>query len=157
MALTIENYWRAANKALFQDGVWKIEGEELADEILHGDIERRYFTVTLTRKGGKKVTEQRSRQDWNIVDGKIAVGAGTSLHNIEGALGYTNWNYLRIPHGTDIPASLVVVQRGDDEHHYQIEIRGGIDMTPTALRGALDNFARNVVVRLKKMAETGEE
>lgn len=148
-----KDYFRAASKAQFKHGVWAVENETPADGILHGDIEARSWTVTKMLRGGKKVQQVRTRQDWEIKDGHMETGAGTSLHDYEGALDYRAWNYFRLPEGTVVPENLIVVQRGADAHHYQIEVRTGGEMTPDALRGALDNLARNCVVRLKQLAE----
>lgn len=147
-----KDYFRAANKGQFKHGVWAVENETPADGLLHGDIEKRSWTVPKVLKGGKKVQQVRSRQDWAIKDGYMETGSGTSLHDYEGALDYLAWTYFRLPEGTTVPECLVVVQRGHDKHHYQIEVRTGGEMTPDALRGALDNLARNCVVRLKQLA-----
>lgn len=148
-----KDYYRAANKGQFKHGVWAVEDEVPAEGILHGDIEERTWTVTKMLKGGVKSQQVRSRQDWAIKDGYMETGNGTSLHDYEGALDYRSWDYFRLPEGTEVPAMLLVNQRGADPHHYQIEVRTGGIVTPDALRGALDNLARNCVVRLKQLAE----
>jgi hypothetical protein len=155
-----KNYFRAANKGQFQHGVWAVAGETPAAGILHGDIELRTWEVVkrgadgkpLKDRDGKTRKERRSRQDWSLKDGYVETGSGTSLHDHEGALGYTSWHYFQLPEGTVVPDSLVVVQRGADPHHYQIEVRVGGELNADALRGALDNLARNCVVRLKQLA-----
>ncbi|ARE41416.1 hypothetical protein RGUI_3275 [Rhodovulum sp. P5] len=162
MATLDKDYYRAANKGQFKKGVWAVDGEEPAAGILHGDIERRYWTVAkrnrageiVKDKHGKTVRETRSRQDWSITDGQMDTGSGTSLHDYEGALGYRSWNYFQMPEGTTLPACLQVVQRGSDPHHYQIEVLTGGTVSPVTLRGALDNLARNCVVRQKQLAGT---
>lgn len=156
-----KDYYRAANKGQFKHGVWEVEDEVPAPGILYGDIERRSWTVTkrgrdgkpILGKDGKPVKEVRSRQDWSIKDGYLETGNGTSVHDIEGALGYGAWSYFRMPEGTVVPDTLTVIQRGHDQHHYQIEVRVGGQVDPNTLRGALDNLARNCVVQLKKLAE----
>ncbi len=152
MASTDKDYYRAANKGLFKHGVWEVENETPADGILHGDIEARSWTVTKMHRGGKKTQEVRTHQDWAIRNGHMEPGSGTSLHDHEGALGYLAWAYFKLPEGTVIPENLIIVQRGKPDH-YQIEVRTGGEMTPDTLRGALDNLARNCVVRLKQLAD----
>ena len=154
MASLDKNYYRAANKRLFKHGVWEVENETPADGILHGDIEARSWTSTKI-VGGKRIPKVNTRQDWSIIDGHLDEGSGTSLHDHEGALGYRSWSYFELPEGTPIPPNLIVIQRGN-KGHYQIEVRTGGVMTPDALRGALDNFARSCVVRMKELAEAGK-
>ncbi|WP_439122628.1 hypothetical protein [Marivita sp.] len=151
MALTDKDYYRAANKSVFKHGVWE-DDDTPAEGVLHGDIEARSWTVTKLIKGGIRVQQVRTRQDWEIKNGYMEPGSGTSLHDHEGEFGYLAWSYFRLPEGTVIPENLVIVQRGA-AGHYQIEVRTGGDMTPDALRGALDNLARNCVVRLKQLAD----
>ena len=152
MAATDKDYYRAANKGAYPLGVWEVENETPAEGILHGDIEARSWTVPKLLKGGVTVQQVRTRHDWEIKNGYMEPGSGTSLHDHEGALGYIAWTYFRLPEGTVIPDNLVIVQRGK-AGHYQIEVRTGGEMTPEALRGALDNLARNCVVRLKQLAD----
>ena len=79
-----KDYYRAANKGLFRNGVWKVENKEAAEGILYGDIERRYWTTTVVKKDGTRVREQRSRQDWSIKDGYVETGSGTSIYDYKG-------------------------------------------------------------------------
>lgn len=154
MPSTDKDYFRAANKGLFKHGVWEVEGETPADGILYGDIEARSWTVTKLVKGGLRVQQVRTRLDWEIRNGYMEPGSGTSLHDHEGEFGYLAWSYFKIPEGTVVPDNLIIVQRGKPDH-YQIEVRNGGELTPDALRGALDSLARNCVVRLRQLAEGG--
>ena len=134
-----KDYFRAVHKMSMDRASWKAYAGEYFDGVLDGDIEKRTWKV----KG-----ETRSRQDWVIKDGKIAAGAGTSIHDKSGTLtpAYM-WKYFAMPSGTPIPATLKIVQRGRDAHHYQIEVATGGELTADALRGALDTLARACVVK----------
>lgn len=71
MSALDKDYFRAGNKGQFKHGVWEIENETPVPGILHGDIERRYWTVTkrgkdgqpILSKDGQPMNEQRSRQN----------------------------------------------------------------------------------------------
>lgn len=79
---------------------------------------------------------------------------GTSLHDVSGWFGHADWRYFEIPKGTEYPDNLVLHKGSRPKFnraktvkgtHYQIEPK--IPMTEDAFKGALDNFARNAVVR----------
>lgn len=146
MANLDRDYFRAVHKSSMDKGTWRDYAGDYFGGVLDGDIEKRTFSVTVTGSDGIKKTEMRSRQDWTIRKGKIAEGSGTSIHDITGAMKPAfAWKYFKMPSGTPIPASLKVVQRGNDPHHFQIEVANGGTLTPDALRGALDTFARACV------------
>lgn len=147
MAKLDKSYFRAAHKSQFPNGVWEEDGETPVANLLHGDISPRTF-----ESRGRSVT----RVDWEKRDGFFIPGAGTSLHDFEGAFGTRSHAYFELPIGTEIPQTLVVIQRGSDPHHYQIEVRVGGEINEATLRGALDNLARNCAARAKQQAETGE-
>lgn len=111
--------------------------------ILHGDIDPRTVIVR-----GMQTTRQDWRQDRN---GYFKTGHGTSLWDKKGIFGHLNWHYFLLPEGTNIPASLKVVEGNWSDKfkatHWQIEVANGGDLRADALRGALDNLARNCVVR----------
>lgn len=76
------------------------------------------------------------------------------MFDVEGWFGYTNWRYFNVPNNTEYPESLFI-RKGKSirtnkagnrtDRHYQIEPKN--PMTLDAYKGALDNFARNAVVR----------
>jgi hypothetical protein len=143
MALLDKTYFRAVNKASMDKGSWKAYEGEYFKGVLDGDIEMRTYTVKV-----KGELQERSRQDWAIKEGKIVAGAGTSIHDVSGAMSPPYmWKYFTMPSGTPIPPTLKIVQRGRDPHHYQIEVATGGKLTPDALRGALDTLARACVAR----------
>lgn len=139
MADLDKTYYRAVHKSSMDKGTWTTYASEYFQGVLDGDIEVRRWTV----KGVEK-----SRQDWAIKNGKMAAGAGTSIHDQSGGMepAYM-WKYFTMPSGTPIPPTLKIVQRGRDAHHYQIEVANGGTLTPDALRGALDTLARACVVK----------
>jgi hypothetical protein len=89
----------------------------------------------------------------------VGTSGGTSLHNVDGWFGFARCRYFCIPQDTPIPDSLKV-KKGRSKrtnkagnrtgYHYQIEPLNR--MTVDALKGALDNFARNAVVRQVELA-----
>jgi len=91
---------------------------------------------------------------------EVQPGGGTSMFDVEGWFGYADWSYFGIPNGTEYPEGLFV-KRGKKKRknrsgdrsgrHYQIEPKN--PMTVEAFKGALDNFARNAVVRQKALSE----
>ena len=74
-------------------------------------------------------------------------GGGTSMHDYSGALTPSFiWREFVIPKGTEMPAGIRIVQRGNNLRHYQIEVAAGT-MEIDAFRGALDTLARNAIVK----------
>jgi len=80
----------------------------------------------------------------------VLTGGGTSLFDRPGIFTKEGWLSFEVPTGTVIPDSLVVKNDGWRKRfkatHYQIESRAG-RMAKQAMEGALDNFARNAIVR----------
>ena len=83
---------------------------------------------------------------------------GTSLFDKPYVLpgGSASWHSFKIPAKTVIPESLVVRFTNYNEsfgaNHYQIESKAGT-MRQDAMKGALDNLARNAIVRLIELGE----
>jgi hypothetical protein len=79
----------------------------------------------------------------------VGTEGGTSLFDVCGCFGHVYWFYFTIPKGTVIPDSLKVRNTGFNQTygatHYQIEASN--PMTLAAFKGALDNLARNAVVK----------
>lgn len=104
--------------------------------------------------------ERTSPADVKIESGKVQKGGGTSMFDVEGWFGYSNWRYFHIPIGTEYPDSLFI-RKGKSKranrsgklngHHYQIEPKN--PMTTDAYKGALDTFARNAVARQVESAK----
>lgn len=148
MAKLDKTYFRAVHMMSMDKATWKAYAGEYFQGVLDGDIEERRWTVNVKDAGGVMKRETRSRQDWAIKGGKIAAGAGTSIHDRSGTMAPAHmWKYFTMPSGTSIPSTLKIVQRGSDPHHYQIEVATGGELTPDALRGALDTLARACVAK----------
>lgn len=142
MAKVEKHLYRSVRKDEFADGVLTDDGEAM-EGILHGDIDPRTVIVR-----GKQTT----RQDWRRgLGGYFNTGHGTSLWDKKGVFGYPNWHYFMLPEGTVIPDTLKLVKGNwSDKYqatHWQIEVANGGQLKADALRGALDNLARNCVVR----------
>jgi hypothetical protein len=88
----------------------------------------------------------------------VRTGGGTSLFDKAYALpgGAKTWYSFKIPKDTVIPDSLKVRFTGSNAKfgadHYQIEVKSGT-MSVDAMKGALDNLARNAVVRLVELGD----
>lgn len=141
-----KHLYRSVRKDEFADGVVTELGEA-APGTLHGDIEPRTVSI-----GSKKTI----RQDWRRDPlGYFKPGHGTSLWDKKGVFGQANWHYFLLPEGTVIPASLkLAMGHWSDKYqatHWQIEVANGGALRADALRGALDNLARNCVVRANEL------
>lgn len=83
---------------------------------------------------------------------------GTSLFDRPDVLpgGASTWHSFKIPQDTVIPESLKVRFTGHNKtfaaDHWQIESKAGT-MAMDAMKGALDNLARNAIVRLIELGE----
>jgi len=83
---------------------------------------------------------------------------GTSLFDKPDVLpgGARNWHSFKIPKDTVVPQSLTVRFTGHNRtfgaDHWQIERKAGT-MAMDAMKGALDNLARNAIVRLVELGE----
>lgn len=146
MAVTTKRLYRSVRKDEFNNGVLTEDGEAMQG-ILHGDIDPRKIT---------KDNVTTIRQDWRSdKSGYFKKGHGTSLWDERGVFGTHNWHYFTLPEGTIIPGSLkVVVGNWSDKYqatHWQIEVANGGKLQADALRGALDNLARNCIVRAKEL------
>ena len=120
--------------------------------VLYPDFEPRKISKTRTRPA-----------DLTTFDGEGGVkmvrnDGGTSLFDKPHVLpgGARNWHSFKIPKDTVIPESLVVRFTGHNKtfnaDHWQIESKAGT-MAMDAMKGALDNLARNAIVRLVELGE----
>ena len=115
--------------------------------VLYPDFEARRISKTRVRAA-----------DLSTFDGEAGVkmvrnDGGTSLFDKPNVLpgGVDNWHSFKLPTDTVIPPSLKMRLTGYnktfDADHYQIESVAGT-MAMDAMKGALDNLARNAIVRL---------
>jgi hypothetical protein len=147
MAKIPKHLYRSVRKDDFTEGVLTEDGEAMAG-ILHGDIDPR----TMTDRQGRSTI----RQDWRRgPGGYFKTGHGTSLWDKRGVFDFKYWHYFTLPEGTVIPASLKLVEGNwSDKYqatHWQIEVANGGTLQADALRGALDNLARNCVVQARAL------
>ncbi len=81
---------------------------------------------------------------------------GTSLFDRAGVFKSKAWLSFTIPEGTIIPESLIIVFTGHNKkfnaNHYQIEPKAKT-MRMDAYKDALDNLARNAIVRAGELAK----
>jgi hypothetical protein len=121
--------------------------------VLYPDFERRQIGKNKFRAA-----------DLTTFDGEGGVrmvrnDGGTSLFDKPDVLpgGATNWHRFKLPPDTVIPPSLKIRFTGHnktfDADHHQIESVAGT-MAMDAMKGALDNLARNAIVRLIALGET---
>ncbi len=141
MPNTDVDLYRSVRIEQFPDGVF--DGKDPAPGILHPDFYPKDLGGGNTRPADVEVE----------VDGGVEyvlAGGGTSLFDRPGVFTKEGWLSFEVPNGTVIPDSLIVKNDGWRKRfkatHYQIESRAG-RMTRQAMEGALDNFARNAIVR----------
>lgn len=151
MATTDSDLFRALKGDDFA-GEFQLDGIA-ADGLLYP----RFVATTYTNNAGKQMTSQA---DVNFVKNpdtgvlEVQPGGGTSLFDVEGWFGFAAWRYFEIPGGTEFSDGLSLHKSKSRRKnkaktlsgfHYQIEPKN--PMTAGALKGALDTFARNAVVR----------
>ena len=136
------------------------EGDELIKDgkPVTGVLYPRFEDTTYIDYQGK---EQTSFADVTVIGSDVDKGGGTSMFDVEGWFGFSNWKYFHVPNGTEYPDGLFI-KRGSSVRtnksgklrgrHYQIEPKNR--MTVEAYKGALDNFARNAVVRAVNLSKT---
>ncbi len=148
MEETKVDLFRAVRIEQFSQGA--IIDTQPAPEILYPDFEPRQLPNGKVRK----------RDIESFADGKgdmwVEAGGGTSLFDRAKVFQGKSWLSFEIPQGTVIPPSLVVRFAGHnkifDANHYQIESRAKM-MRMDAFKGALDNLARNAIVRAVELAK----
>lgn len=117
-----------------------------APEILYPDFEPRRLPSGKTR--GADVTLSADKE-W------VSSGGGTSLFDQANVFKSNGWLSFAIPEGTEVPASLNIRNTGYNNAfkatHFQIE-SAARTMRVDAYKGALDNLARNAVLRAIELA-----
>ena len=120
--------------------------------VLYPDFEPRELS-----KGRTRAADVQTFTGTNGI-AMVRSGGGTSLFDKAYVLpgGAKYWHSFKIPKDTVIPDSLVVRFTGSNPKfnadHYQIESKAG-SMTIEAMKGALDNLARNAIVRLIEIGD----
>lgn len=142
--------WRSVRKEEFPNGTI-VDGSP-ADAVLHPSFVKTLIT------GGKRKGQWRDPDVYTFKSNDALyaqTGGGTSLFDKPGVFGTAYWHLFEIPKGTPIPDSLKF-EGPDynpvyDANHYQIESRAKT-MRVDAMKGALDNLARNAIVRKIELA-----
>lgn len=156
MPTTETDLYRAIIDGTFA-GDLVVDGEPVAG-VLHPRFEETtYFDRNNIERTSRADVTVLPRATGDLVD----TGGGTSLHDVEGWFGHSGWRYFQIPGGTEYPANLHI-RKGKRPTsnrsgkltgtHYQIEPLNR--MTVSAYKGALDNLARNAVVRQVALARS---
>jgi hypothetical protein len=143
MSITGVDLYRALRREQFPDGIF--DGENPAPGALYPDFYPRDI-------GGGQVRRADVTMQVDPESGAeyVLAGGGTSLFDRAGVFKGKNWLSFELPNGTVIPDSLLIKKDKWNETrqatHYQIESRAR-RMTKQAMQGALDNLARNAIVR----------
>ncbi len=120
--------------------------------VLYPDFEARRISKTRTRPADLTSFEGEGGVRMVRNDG------GTSLFDKQQVLpgGADSWHSFKLPPDTVIPPSLKIRFTGYNKtfeaDHYQIESIAGT-MAMDAMKGALDNLARNAIVRLVALGD----
>lgn len=151
MPTTSTSLYRAIKNGTFKDDKFVQEDGEPVPGLLYP----RFEATTYIDGYGK---EQVSQADVTVLPkstgDEVDKGGGTSMFDVDGWFGFGYWKCFHVPEGTEYPDNLVI-KRGKSKrtnksgnrqgYHYQIEPR--TRMTVVAYKGALDNFARNAIVK----------
>ncbi len=142
------NLFRSLRVENFPDGP-VIDGQPAA-ALLHPDFEERPLPGGKVRKPDIKNELDKNGVRW------VFAGGGTSLFDRANVFNGKGWLSFAIPDGTIIPPGLIIRNTGYnsrfDATHYQIECRMGT-MRMTEFVAALDNLARNAIVRSIEIAK----
>ena len=143
MADTECDLWRSVRAQDFADGTILTDGQP-APGVLYPDFYPREIKPDKFRAPDVDIYTSGG-VEW------VQPGGGTSLFDRQGVFSGADWASFKIPQGTVIPASLLIVATGENKRlkafHYQIECNR-VPMTLEAYKGALDNLARNAIVQL---------
>jgi len=150
MPFTDTDLFRALRSDAFE-GVFHLDGIAKTG-LLYPRFDRSTYTDGTGRRQTRPADVRYSKHATTGEITGVKAGGGTSLFNVVGWFGYKGWEYFPIPNGTEYPAALHITNADVAQEkgaltgtHYQIEPKNA--MTVDALKGALDTFARNAVVR----------
>jgi len=157
MHYTDTDLYRGIKNGTFHDDVFVVD-----EAAVPGLLYPRFKATSYIDRSGQ---EQVSPPDVTVVSApggdQVEAGGGTSMFTVDGWFGFSEWKYFHVPEGTEYPASLLFIKKGKSKrknkagdrtgYHYQIEPRNR--MTVEAYKGALDNFARNAVVKQIALAK----
>jgi hypothetical protein len=141
MSQTDHDLYRSVRIEQFPNGVF--DGQDPAPGVLYPDFYERDLGNGNLRPADVEIQKKNGIE-------YVLTGGGTSLFDRLGVFTKEGWLSFEIPNGTVIPDSLLVKNDGWRKRfratHYQIESRAG-RMIKQAMEGALDNLARNAIVR----------
>jgi len=147
MAQTDVSLYRSVRKEQFPGGV--IVDDNPVVGVLYPDFEPKKLPSGDIRAPDVEVFKDTNQNEW------VKSGGGTSLFDKQNVFKGKSWLSFEIPEGTEIPDSLIVRNTGFNQRfqatHFQIESRMKT-MRVDAFKGALDNLARNAVVRKLELA-----
>ncbi len=142
MATTPVNLYRSVRKEDFRNGV-TIDGAP-APGVLFPDFYKKELPSGDIRDPDVDMVKDDKDVEW------VLPGGGTSLFDVRGVFKGRSWLIFDILSGTEIPDSLIVrkthYSKKFSATHYQIEVKADM-MRKDAFQGALDNLARNAIVR----------
>lgn len=143
--------WRSVRKQNYPGGTI-IDGKAVAG-VLYPSFEEEVIA-----SGPRKGDIRQADVDVFVSSGiqYVKAGGGTSLFDKANVFGPKFWVCFEIPEGTEIPESLKFEGPEWNEryqaNHYQIECKAK-NMRLDSFKGALDNLARNAIVRSLALAK----
>ena len=149
MAETSTALFRSVTSDAFPDGT--VKDGVAATGVLYPDFHERTLPDGRLREPDVVVFRDAKGDEW------VQDQGGTSLFDKANVFKGKRWLSFEIPQGTVIPDSLVVRNTGFNKRfqatHYQIE-SAARTMRVDSYKGALDNLARNALVRALAAAKT---
>lgn len=143
MSKTQVSLFRSVTTEQFPEGT--IINEMPAPGVLYPDFEPRILPNGTMRRADVSLSKDKL---W------VKPGGGTSLFDRDKVFKSKKWQTFPIPKETIIPESLTVRftrhNKQFNADHYQIECNNPMQIQ--SFKGALDNFARNAVVKFIEMA-----
>ncbi len=142
MAETSTALYRSVTSDTFPDGV--VKDGVAAPGLLYPDFHERPLPDGKVREPDVVVFMDSKGEEW------VQDKGGTSLFDKANVFKGKRWLAFEIPQGTVIPDSLIIRNTGFNKRfqatHYQIE-SAAKTMRVDAYKGALENLARNAIVR----------
>lgn len=139
MSKTEVDLFRSVRIEQFPNGT--IIEDKPAPEVLYPDFEPRVLPSGKKRKADVSLSKDKL---W------VKSGGGTSLFDRDKVFKSKSWLSFEIPKDIVIPDSLIIRFTGFNQvfkaNHYQIECLAEL-MRMDSFKGALDNLARNAVVK----------
>ncbi len=149
MAETSTALYRSVTSDTFPDGV--VKDSVAAPGLLYPDFHERPLPDGKVREPDVVVFMDSKGEEW------VQDKGGTSLFDKANVFKGKRWLSFEIPQGTVIPDSLIIRNTGFNKRfqatHYQIE-SAAKTMRVDAYKGALENLARNAIVRSLASAKT---